>query len=85
MGHCMPRIADGPAPRRRTVVAGAALAGGLALTTPPSAAAPHRRTAPPQPRAASGLADLILDQIGRLDPAFDPDITEYTATAYRSM
>ncbi len=85
MGHCMPRIADGPAPRRRTVVAGAALAGGLALTTPPSAAAPHRRTAPPQPRAASGLADLILDQIGRLDPAFDPDITEYTATAYRSL
>ena len=85
MGHHTLRIADGSAPRRRTVMAGAALAGGLALAAPRALAAPGPRTAPAAPRSESGLADLIIDQIGRLEPAFDPDVTEYTATAYRSL
>src|SRR5699024_1451477 len=78
MGHHTLRIADGSAPRRRTVMAGAALAGGLALAAPRALAAPGPRTAPAAPRSESGLADLIIDQIGRLEPAFDPDVTEYT-------
>ena len=85
MGHRTPRIADGLAPRRRTVIAGAALAGGLALTAPDAVATPHPRATPPEPRSASGLADLIIDQIGCLEPAFDPEVTEYTGTAYRSL
>src|SRR5699024_397839 len=85
MGHQTPRITDGPTPRRRTVIAGAALAGGLALAAPRAVAAPHPRLPPPEPRSATGLADLIIDQIGRLEPAFDPEVTEYTGTAYRSL
>src|SRR5699024_5518308 len=77
MGHHTLRIADGSAPRRRPGMAGAAL--------PRAPAAPGPRTAPAAPRSESGLMDLIIDQIGRLEPAFDPDVTEYTATAYRSL
>ncbi|WP_152351400.1 cadherin-like beta sandwich domain-containing protein [Brachybacterium subflavum] len=73
-----------PSIRRRTVLTGTAAAGAVsgaaAFTNPPSARADTVRE-PPE----SGLADLILDQVGRITPAFSPDVHHYTATAYRSL
>lgn len=72
-------------PRRRTVLAGAAALGGLAAAAPTAYAAPHPHAPPHERQPDAGLADLVLDQIGRLEPAFDPSITAYTAKAYRSL
>lgn len=69
-----------PGVPRRTVLLASGAATAMAVDPLPSARAD---TVPAAPEA--GLADLILDQIGQLEPTFDPEVTAYTATAYRSL